>query len=206
MEYTMKRYINSYKLLIVVLGYLAGGLACERSVAAEPPKLIGPVPSMRQMAWQNKELLMFAHFGIKTYYPNDNHMGTGEEDPGKFNPKKLDPNQWVRAAQGGGFKGIILTAKHHDGFCNWQTQTTDFSVRSSPWKNGKGDVVKEFADACHEAGIWFGLYLSAYDVHYQKSDMDKKSYRKYYEAQLTELCTNYGVVDELWFDGMVQNK
>ena len=105
-----------------------------------------------------------------------------------------------------GFKVIVLTAKHHDGFCNRQTKTTDFCVKSSPWKNGKGDVVKELADTCHRTGMWFGLYLLAYDVHYQKSGLDKKAYSQSYGTQLTELCTNCGIVDELWFDGMGANE
>ncbi len=165
------------------------------------PSPCGPVPSARQMTWQKHELLMFCHFGIKTYYVNDNHMGTGEEDPGRFNPAGLDTRQWLKAAKAGGFKGIVLTTKHHDGFCNWQTATTDFSVKSSPWKNGNGDVVRELADACHEEGMWFGLYLSVYDRNYSVSGKDKDAYCEYYAQQLTELCTNYGEIDELWFDG-----
>ncbi len=175
--------------------------ATGASVATEPPAAMEPVPSQQQMAWQREELLMFCHFGIKTFYPSDNHMGSGKEDPAKFNPTKLDARQWIRAAKAGGFKGIILTAKHHDGFCLWPTETTDFSVKSSAWKNGAGDVIRELADACHEADMWLGLYLSAYDVNYQKSGKDKAAYSKHYETQLTELCTNYGDIDELWFDG-----
>ncbi len=187
--------------LLVICGLVIMGLCSGLSAAAKPPQPVLPVPSKQQMAWQHKELLLFGHFGIKTFYVSGHHMGTGKEDPRKFNPKNLDANQWISAAKAGGFKGIVLTAKHHDGFCNWQTKTTDFSVKSSPWKNGKGDVIKELADACHRSGMWFGVYLSAYDVHYAKSGLDKKAYAKYYETQLTELCTNYGVVDELWFDG-----
>lgn len=180
---------------------ISSALAAQVSFASEPPKAVEPTPSERQMTWQRHELLMFSHFGIKTYYPSGNHMGSGKEDPGKFNPAKLDAKQWIRAAKAGGFKGIVITAKHHDGFCIWQTETTDFSVKSSPWKDGKGDVIKELADACHEAGMWFGVYLSAYDVHYQNSGEDKAAYAKYFEQQLTELCSNYGAIDELWFDG-----
>lgn len=179
----------------------SAALVTQSLFATEPPKAVPPTPSKQQMAWQRHELLMFSHFGIKTYYPSEDHMGSGEESPSKFNPDKLDAKQWIAAAKAGGFKGIILTAKHHDGFCNWPTETTDFSVKSSPWKDGKGDVVKEFADACHESGMWFGIYLSAYDVNYGKSSKDKAAYSKYFEQQLTELCSNYGVVDELWFDG-----
>lgn len=192
----MRHYI-----LAAVTGLLITICSCTPDKSIKSPVPLLPVPSQQQLAWQQKELLMFMHFGIKTFYPSDNHMGSGAEDPGKFNPQKLDANQWLEAARAGGFKGVILTAKHHDGFCNWQTQTTDFSVKSSPWQNGKGDVVKELADACHQSGMWLGLYLSAYDVHYQNSTLDKKEYSRYYETQLTELCSNYGAIDELWFDG-----
>lgn len=175
-------------------------LSCLVS-AGEGPVAVPPLPSAQQLRWQQQEWLMFCHFGIKTYYVSDNHMGTGLENPARFHPKDLDTMQWLEAARAGGFKGIVLTAKHHDGFCNWQTDVTNFSVKSSPWKNGQGDVVRELAEACHQTGMWLGIYLSAYDVHYQKSGQDKSQYPAYYERQLTELVTNYGKIDELWFDG-----
>ena len=105
--------------LLVIFALVIAGLCSGLAVAAEPPRPLAPVPSKQQMAWQHKELLLFGHFGIKTFYVSGHHMGTGQEDPRKFNPKNLDANQWVSAAKAGGFKGIVLTAKHHDGFCNW---------------------------------------------------------------------------------------
>lgn len=186
---------------ILYLALTLGIVPMAFSQIPEAPAPVPPLPSSQQMRWQHQEWLMFCHFGIKTYYVSDNHMGSGHEDPSKFNPKDLDAGQWLAAARAGGFKGIVLTAKHHDGFCNWQTQTTDFGVKSSPWKNGQGDVVKELADACRKTGMWFGLYLSAYDVNYQKSGKDKSQYPQYFAQQLTELVTRYGKIDELWFDG-----
>jgi len=183
----------------VLLPVLMSG--CVKRDIIDPPEPLLPVPSAKQLDWQKKEMLMFVHFGLKTFYPSDNHMGDGTEDPDKFNPKHFDPAQWVEAAKAGGFKGIILTSKHHDGFCNWQTQTTAHSLKSSSWQDGKGDVVRELADACHEGGILFGLYSSIYDRNYENSDREKTAYSSFYEAQLTELLTRYGKVDELWFDG-----
>ena len=191
--------INSTKFILLIQIVLFAMMGCKRT--GTPPEALLPVPSEKQFHWQEQEMLMFVHFGIKTFYPSDNHMGDGTEDPNKFNPEKLDAKQWVDAAVAGGFKGIVLTSKHHDGFCNWQTATTDHSVKSSPWKDGNGDVVKELSDACHEAGILFGIYSSIYDRNYEHSGKDKAAYSDFYIAQLTELLTNYGQVDELWFDG-----
>jgi len=176
-------------------------MQCAVKKNAQPPEPFLPVPSEIQLEWQKKEFLMFVHFGIKTFYPSDNHMGAGTEDPDKFNPKKLDAKQWVKAAKAGGFKGIVLTTKHHDGFCNWQTKTTEHSVKSSVWRDGKGDVVKELADACHESGVLFGLYFSIWDKNYEVTGGEKEAFSDFYIAQLTELLINYGKVDELWFDG-----
>jgi alpha-L-fucosidase len=159
------------------------------------------VPSPRQLSWQRDELLMFEHFGLHSFAINGDHMGTGKDDPKLFNPTTLDCDQWVRVAKAAGFKGIILTAKHHDGFCNWPTASTDYSVKSTPWKGGKGDVVAELAAACRKGGIKFGLYLSAYDRNYEQSGRNKQDYPKVFAQQLTELLTHYGKIDEIWFDG-----
>lgn len=127
-------------------------------------------------------------------------MGEGTDSPELFNPTQFDARQWARTAKRAGFKYLVLTAKHHDGFCLWPTKTTDYSVKSSPWKNGQGDVVREVADACREEGLKFGLYLSPWDRH-EPCYPDKEAYDDFYAEQLTELLTGYGPLVEVWFDG-----
>ncbi|NLC58746.1 MAG: alpha-L-fucosidase [Armatimonadetes bacterium] len=158
--------------------------------------LVKPTP--QQLAWQEAELTLFLHFGINTF--TDREWGEGTEDPRLFNPSRLDARQWVRVAQEAGFRYAILTAKHHDGFCLWPSRYTDHSVKSSPWRDGKGDVVREFADACHAAGMKMGFYLSPWDRH-EPSYGDSPRYNEYFRNQLTELLSNYGPVAEVWFDG-----
>ncbi|SHF88309.1 alpha-L-fucosidase [Caldanaerobius fijiensis DSM 17918] len=157
-----------------------------------------PTPTKQQLAWQDMEMGMFCHFGLNTF--NDKEWGDGTDSPETFNPTSLDARQWVKIAKKAGFKYFILTAKHHDGFCLWQTETTSYSVKSSPWKNGTGDVVKECAKACEEEGIGFGIYLSPWDRH-EPCYSDKAAYDDFYIRQLTELLTRYGRLVEVWFDG-----
>jgi alpha-L-fucosidase len=154
-------------------------------------------PSAPQLAWQRGEMYLFVHFGMNTF--TNNEWGDGTENPAWFNPSRLDARQWATVAKETGFAGIIFTAKHHDGFALWPTQYSDFSVKHSPWKNGAGDVVKEIADACREAGLKFGIYLSPWDRH--EPTYGIPAYNDFYINQLTELLTNYGPVFEVWIDG-----
>jgi len=155
-------------------------------------------PSDRQLRWQQLELTAFLHFGINTFTGQE--WGDGTADPKIFNPARLDARQWVRTLKVAGFKQVILTAKHHDGFCLWPSKFTAYSVKNSPWKNGSGDVVREVADACKAYGMGFGIYLSPWDRHYPDYG-DSAKYNAYFLELLSELLTNYGRVDEVWFDG-----
>ncbi len=155
-------------------------------------------PTKQQLEWQDMELGVFCHFGINSFH--DKEWSDGTLDPASFNPTELDAEQWVKAARDAGAKYFMLTAKHHDGFCLWQTSTTDYSVKRSPWRGGKGDVVKEVADACRKYGVKFGVYLSPWDRH-EPCYKDKKAYDEFYKRQLEELLTGYGKLVEVWFDG-----
>ena len=156
------------------------------------------VPTAQQLEWQQMEFTAFLHFGMNTFTGNE--WGHGTDSPALFNPSELDCEQWVKALKDGGFKMALITAKHHDGFCLWQTETTEYSVKNSPWKDGKGDVVRELRDACEKYGMKFGVYLSPWDRN-APSYGDSPAYNKFFIAQLTELLTNYGEVHEVWLDG-----
>lgn len=156
------------------------------------------LPTSSQLAWHRDELGLFLHFGVNTF--TDREWGTGNEAESLFNPGALDARQWARAARAGGFRRMILTAKHHDGFCLWPSAVTLHSVKSSPWRNGRGDVVREFVDAARAEGLQPGLYLSPWDRH-EPSYGDSPRYNDFYCTQLTELLTQYGPLVEIWFDG-----
>jgi alpha-L-fucosidase len=164
---------------------------------AEPPSPYGAVPSERQLAWHEMEYYAFVHFNMNTFTGKE--WGFGDESPALFNPTELDCRQWARTAKEAGMKGIILTAKHHDGFCLWPSQYTEHSVKNSPWRDGKGDVVAELAEACKEYDLKMGIYLSPWDRNH--ADYGKPEYIKYFRNQLRELLTNYGDIFEVWFDG-----
>ena len=163
-----------------------------------PPAPIGPLASPRQLAWQELGFYGFVHFNMNTFTGRE--WGDGTESPRLFAPTELDCRQWARVAKDAGMRGIILTAKHHDGFCLWPSKFTDHTVANSPWKDGRGDVVRELADACRESGLLLGLYLSPWDRHSPLYG-DSPKYNDFYAAQLEELLTNYGPVFEVWWDG-----
>ena len=168
----------------------------SRRVAAPAPLL--PVPTPQQVAWQEDELLMFLHFGVNTF--TNREWGEGNEEPKLFAPAALDARQWARVAKDAGFRCLILTAKHHDGFCLWPSGQTKHSVAASAWREGKGDVLRELSTACREAGLKMGIYLSPWDRHEPKY-ADSAAYDVHFKAQLEELLTRYGEIAEVWFDG-----
>jgi alpha-L-fucosidase len=180
--------------------FLAGGAAVVglTHLPSIGSKSALPTPTHPQLLWQQDELAMFIHFGVNTF--TDREWGDGTESPKIFNPTALDTRQWARTARDAGFRAMVLTAKHHDGFCLWPTATTDHSVAASPWRGGNGDLVREFTNSCREQGLRVGIYLSPWDQNHP-SYGDSPRYNDVYIAQLTELLTNYGAIHEVWFDG-----
>jgi alpha-L-fucosidase len=184
-----KKFLASLLLTLAALG--AGG------APVKAPAPFGPVPSENQMRWQEMEYYAFIHFGLNTY--TDQSWGYGNEDINLFNPTKLDAREWIRVCKESGMAGVIITAKHHSGFCLWPSKYTEYSVKNAPWKKGQGDVVRDVAKACKEYGLKFGVYLSPWDRN--RADYGKPEYITYFRNQLTELLTEYGPVFEVWFDG-----
>jgi alpha-L-fucosidase len=172
-------------------------LYCASLTAAEPPKPYGPIPSPRQLAWHELERYAFIHFTVNTF--TDREWGNGDEPESTFNPTDFDAERIVFALHDAGLSAVVLTCKHHDGFCLWPSKYTEHSVKNSRWQNGKGDVVREICDACHRHGLKFGVYLSPWDRNHK--DYGRPEYISYYRNQLRELLTNYGPIFEVWFDG-----
>ena len=164
----------------------------------EDIRLIKAVPSERQLTYEKMEFFCFIHFTVNTFTGSE--WGDGKEDVSIFNPTELDARQWVKSAKDAGMKGLILTCKHHDGFCLWPSKYTEHSVKNSPYKNGKGDIVREVSEACKEFGLKFGIYLSPWDRN-NSSYGKGKEYDDYYVNQLTELLTEYGELYTIWLDG-----
>lgn len=186
----MPRY-TAFTLLATLL------LPAFTAMAAEPPAPLDPVPTLRQLAWHELEYYGFLHFTMNTF--TNKEWGYGDEDPALFNPTELDVTQWVRVAKDAGMTGLILTCKHHDGFCLWPSAYTEHSIKNSPYKDGNGDIVGELSTACKDAGLKFGVYLSPWDRNH--AEYGRPAYVDYFRNQLRELLTNYGDIQEVWFDG-----
>lgn len=181
-----------YYFISIIL--LISFAACKQT---EPPAPYGPVPSERQMSWHQLEYYMFVHFTVNTF--TDKEWGYGDEKESVFNPTEMDCRQWAKVARDAGMKGIIITAKHHDGFCLWPSDYTEHSVKNSSWQDGKGNVLEELRKACDEFGLKMGVYLSPWDRN--SSVYGTPQYIDYYRNQLRELLTKYGDIFEVWFDG-----
>jgi alpha-L-fucosidase len=171
---------------------------CATAALLSAQNFVDMRPSPQQVAWQDLEIGALIHFGPNSFM--DREWGDGQADPQVFNPTQLDAGQWVAAAKSAGATYVVLVAKHHDGFCLWPTEQTAYSVKTSPWRNGHGDLVREVADAAHRQGLRFGIYLSPWDRH-ETRYKNNAAYDDYYRKELTELVTRYGEIVEFWLDG-----
>lgn len=191
------RFFSLVIILLIIYSFTTKLFFANGNIEVAPPKALLPVPSEQQLSWHEMELNAFIHFTTNTF--TDLEWGNGDESPSVFNPTQLDAGQWVKVLKEAGFKQLILTCKHHDGFCLWPSKFTEHSIKQSPYKNGNGDIVKEVSDACKKQGIKFGVYLSPWDRN--RAEYGQPAYLDYYRNQLRELFTNYGTVSEMWFDG-----
>ena len=185
----------TFKFNFTLLAILFIFTACQKPVT--PPAPVGPVPTDRQLAWHEMEQYAFVHFTTNTF--TDKEWGFGDEKESVFNPTAMDVTQWTKTIKAAGLKGLVLTCKHHDGFCLWPSQYTEHSVKNSPYKNGKGNVVDEVEKACRADSLKFGIYLSPWDRN--RADYGSPSYIEYYRNQLKELFAAHTPVFEMWFDG-----
>ena len=190
-----KRISFNFILVYIGIAFCVMLSSCSQEVA--PPQAISPVPTERQLAWHELEQYAFIHFTTNTFTGKE--WGYGDEKPAIFNPTAFDAEQWVKVIADAGLKMVILTCKHHDGFCLWPSQYTEHSVKNSPFMDGKGDVVKAVSDACRKYGLKFGVYLSPWDRNF--AQYASTEYITYYRNQLRELLTSYGEISEVWFDG-----
>jgi alpha-L-fucosidase len=167
-----------------------------------PPPPVYPLPTISQLNWQRLEYYAFVHFGMNTF--TDHEWGEGRASPDSFNPTSLDCRQWARVVKEAGMKAIIITAKHHDGFCLWPSSTTNYSVKNSRWREGKGDILKELSAACREYGLKFGVYISPWDRNHPL--YGTPTYNRVYKDQWREVLTDYSEVFEAWLDGANDQK
>jgi len=191
MPFSWKRCVCSSLLYILVCGFANRGPISAQNFS-------GIKPSPQQIAWQDMEIGVIFHFGPNTFM--DREWGDGTADPSVFNPPNFDAEQWIQAVKAAGAKYVVMVAKHHDGFCLFPSELTKYGVESSPWKNGKGDAVREVAEAARKNGLKFGIYLSPWDRHDPRY-AESAAYDKYYLGQLDELASQYGELVEFWMDG-----
>lgn len=186
---------SAFRITVTLLGILFLSAACQKAVT--PPEAVGPVPTDRQLAWHQMEQYAFVHFTTNTF--TDKEWGFGDESASVFNPTQMDVTQWTKTFKAAGLTGLVLTCKHHDGFCLWPSEYTEHSVKNSPYKDGKGNVVAEVEKACRVDSLQFGVYLSPWDRN--RADYGSPSYVEYYRNQLKELFAAHSPVFEMWFDG-----